>query len=142
MEIRVEGMLTNEQRSKMLEQIMSVLQIPSQAEFARRCGISIQNINGWIKRGTYNVELLAVRFPELNGDWLLTGEGPILKADRDARHEQAPPQVTEVQPGDFRRAIDAIAAEQKLTAKAQEQADKILSIMQSLAASYKRLSEG
>lgn len=114
----------------------------TQAEFARKLGISVQNINSWLSRGAYNVELLAVTFPELSGDWLLTGEEPMLKKNRVAK--QAPETYHQLPAGDaaLMRAMEAIATEQRMAAKAQEQTDKILSIMQSLAVSLKRLKKG
>lgn len=140
MEIRTEKMLTAEQRRRILERIMAHYGMNSQAEFGRFLGISAQNINSWLTKGTYNVELLAVSLPEISGDWLLTGEEPMLKADRVAKStEDVPPQQCPADAGELHRALEALAAEQRLTAKAQEQADKILSIMQLLATSVNRL---
>ena len=125
-------MLTAEQKRSMLERIMEHYGIFTQAELARKMGISAQNVNSWLTRGTFNVELVAVKCPELSGDWLLTGAEPMLKADR-------PLQDGSVAPTDIRKAVDAIAAEQRLTAKAQAQADKILAILNTLAESVKQL---
>ena len=126
MEIRTEKMLTAEQRRAILDRIMGHYNLGSQAEFARRLGISPQNVNSWWQRGTYNVELIAVCFPELSGDWLLTGEDPMLKADRVSTPAHAP--ATELS-----RALAALAEEQKLTAKAQAQADRLLAILHTIA---------
>ena len=125
MEIRTENMLSPEARRTILERIVEHYGIESQAEFARRLGTSPQNLNSWLARGTYNVELLAVSFPELSGDWLLTGEEPMLKKDRVPA---VPQEVT-----DLARALNAVAEEQKLTAKAQAQADKLLDVLNALA---------
>lgn len=126
MEIRTEQMLTDEQRRGILERIMAYYNFTSQAEFARRLGISPQNVNSWWQRGTYNVELIAVCFPELSGDWLLTGEEPMLKDDRVSTPAHDP--TSELQ-----RAMAALAEEQRLTAKAQEQADRLLAILHTIA---------
>ncbi len=122
MEIRTEKMLSPDARRQILERIMEHYEMESQAEFARRMGISAQNVSSWFARGTYNVELLAVSFPELSGDWLLTGEEPMLKAERDSGTP------------DLRRAFQAIVEEQRMTAKAQAQSDKLLGILRSLVA--------
>ena len=135
-------MLSSDQRRAILKQLMDHYGMFKQAEFARKLGISVQNVNSWLSKGTYNVELIAVTFPEISGDWLLTGEEPMLKKDRAPKVATVPTQPQTTDNGTMRRAIEAIAAEQKMTAKAQEQADKILSIMQSLAASLKRLQKG
>jgi hypothetical protein len=78
------------------------------------------------------VELLAVKFPDVSGDWLLRGEGPMMKEDRL-------PVPASADATDYRKTIDAIVAEQRLTAKAQAQADKILAILNSLADSFRKL---
>ena len=123
--------LTPERRRQMLERIKGHFGIDSNADFARRLGISPQNINSWFARGAFNELLLATTFPELSGDWLLTGEEPMLKADRSA--------VPQGGMNDLHRALAAIAEEQKLTARAQSQADKLIIILQSLSATLKKL---
>ena len=127
-------MLTAEQRRQMLERIIAHSGIESMADFARKLGMSPQNFNSWRVRGSFNAELLAVTFPELSGDWLLTGEGPMLKADR-----QLPPAPLPEATIDIHRALLAIAEEQKLTAKAQAQADKLLAVLHSLTAAFQQL---
>lgn len=141
MEIRTDKMLSSDQRREMLKRIMDHYGMFTQAEFARKLGISVQNINSWLSRGAYNVELLAVTFPELSGDWLLTGEEPMLKKDRAAKTSETYHQLPA---GDaaLMRAMETIATEQRMAVKAQEQTDKLLSIMQSLAVSLKRLKKG
>lgn len=137
METRTEKMLTADERRAIVERIIKHYGIESMADFARRLGISPQNVNSWRTRGTYNVELLAVTFPELSGDWLLTGEEPMLKADR--RLPVAPdPTIAALGDIDTRRALEALLVEQKLTAKAQAQTDQLLSIMKMLASSMNK----
>jgi len=134
METRNDKMLSAEERRDILGRIMEHYGISSQAEMARRVGVSAQNVSSWFSRGTYNVELIAVSFPELSGDWLLTGEEPMLKADRTGGKSE-----TDM---DLRKAIAAIAEEQRLTAKAQAQADKLLAVMHTLADAARRSQGG
>ena len=137
MKTKTEQMLSYEERRQMLVEIMKHYRIDTKAELARRLGLTAQNISGWFTKDSFNVELVAVKFPEISGDWLLRREGPMLKRERDAREEDT---IMEVTSADAKRALIALVQEQKLTAKAQEQADKILEILRSLAASFKRLS--
>ncbi len=130
MEIKTEKTLSAESRRKMLEDIMEHFGIESQAAFAKRLGITPQNMSSWFSRGAYNEEVLAVAFPELSGDWLLLGEGPMLKADRTV--------TVKPSDSDLHRALAAIAEEQRLTARAQSQADKLIAICQTLSAALKK----
>ena len=134
MKIRTEEMLSADERHDMLEQIKEYYGFESQAEFARKIGVSTQVLNSWYTRECFNIELLAVKFPELSGDWLLRGERPMLKKDKA---EMTVPATTM----DVQSALAALAQEQKLTAKAQDQTDKIMQVMESIAASLKRLSK-
>lgn len=140
MEIRTSDMLTSEQRAQMLEKIIDHFGFKSQAEFARHIGISPQNINSWRTRGTYNVELLAVRFPELSGDWLLTGEGPMLKSERGP----APAPAETVRPApathaDLKRVLDALSTEQRMTEQAVANTEKVMSVLKTLSAAVEKL---
>lgn len=137
MEIRTDDMLSAEQRKQILENVMSHYGYFTQADFARKLGVSTQNLNSWFIRGTYNVELLAVKCPEISGDYLLTGELPMLKSERSGCF----PQGTEPMPEDLHKAVAAIVAEQKMTAKAQQQADKLLGVLHTLANSVRAFSK-
>lgn len=51
----------------------------SEAEFARAIGVSKQNLLGWKKRNSYDINKILDTFPSVNRHWLLTGEGQMLK---------------------------------------------------------------
>ncbi len=54
----------------------------SDAEFARFLGIPPQNLSKWKARNTYDVELIYTKCPEINPEWLLTGQGETLKSNQ------------------------------------------------------------
>lgn len=62
-------------KSLMLEQLRTAKKIKTKSLFAEVLGISTQNLNGWYKRNAYNTDILLRAFPDLNPQWLLTGEG-------------------------------------------------------------------
>ena len=70
---------------KRLKAIIDFLGI-SQNEFGRRLGVSSTVISHWMtgRNGpsANNLENLLQIFPQFDGDWLLRGEGTMLKADR------------------------------------------------------------
>lgn len=54
----------------------------NKAHFANLLGISPQGLSTWIKRESFDIELLYSKCEGISSDWLLTGEGPMLKEER------------------------------------------------------------
>lgn len=65
-------------KSLMLEQLRAAKKIQTKTLFAEILGISTQNLNNWYKRNVYDASVLMRAFPDLNPQWLLTGEGEML----------------------------------------------------------------
>lgn len=57
----------------------------SKAEFARQMGESSQTVSNWVSRGAGKTVLNKIlsKFPEVNTNWLLTGDGVMLNPDRE-----------------------------------------------------------
>lgn len=55
------------------------------ADFARFIGIKSQALSNWYSRNTLDVHILSAKFPEVDGNWLLTGEGEMLRSDRTTK---------------------------------------------------------
>ena len=51
----------------------------NKAKFAKMLGIQPQTINGWIVRNTFDPELIYSKCEGVSGDWLLSGEGDMIK---------------------------------------------------------------
>lgn len=49
-------------------------------EFARQLGVTQGCISGWQKRGTFDLKLVAEKYPDVSAEWLLRGEGEMLRA--------------------------------------------------------------
>lgn len=64
-----------------LNKIRKYKEFKSDADFARFLEIPAQNLSKWKARNTYDIELLYTKCPEINPEWLLTGQGPMLKED-------------------------------------------------------------
>lgn len=62
-----------------IRELMQEKKISSEAEFARRLGISKQAITKWKARNTYDISRILDLYPDVSQIWLLTGEGPMLK---------------------------------------------------------------
>jgi len=61
-----------------VKEIMKVYNLRSQTELAKKLGISPQLLAYWIKNDSLDIEKIKESFPDLSGDWLLTGDGQML----------------------------------------------------------------
>ena len=61
----------------------------SMAEFARYLGIKAQALSNWYTRNTFDIHILSDKFPEIDANWLLRGEGPMLKEDSDGEVKES-----------------------------------------------------
>lgn len=52
----------------------------NKAKFANKLGIRPQTINSWESRETFDAELLYAKCEDISGDWLLSGEGNMLRS--------------------------------------------------------------
>ena len=55
----------------------------NKAQFSKRLGVTAQSISAWITRSSFDAELIFTKCEGVSGDFLLSGEGPILKKDRE-----------------------------------------------------------
>ena len=63
----------------------------NKAQFASRLGITPQGLSTWIKRESFDIELVFSKCEDISAQWLLTGEGEMLKPNDTASNEQADP---------------------------------------------------
>ena len=64
----------------------------NKAQFAKILGVSPQTISAWLARDTFNSELIYTKCRYLNADWLLTGEGNMLKTNTSGADEALCPE--------------------------------------------------
>lgn len=70
-------------KSEMLKCLILHYTNGNQAQFANMIGVPAQNISAWLKRDTFDVELLFSKCEGVSAEWLLThGEGQMLSKDR------------------------------------------------------------
>lgn len=81
-------------RALMVENLVNCFCDGNKARFAQILGVRPQTINGWISRNSFDAELVYEKFGEVSAEWLLTGEGEMLKASRiektETNHESQP----------------------------------------------------
>lgn len=77
------------ERERLL-QLINYYSNGNKTAFAKKLGISPQTINSWIIRNSYNVDLIYSKCNEVSSDWLLTGNGNMLRDDKPATDVQKP----------------------------------------------------
>lgn len=65
----------------MLEQLISHYTDGNKSKFASMLDIKPQTISTWLTRRTFDAELIYSKCDSVSGDWLLSGEGKMIKSD-------------------------------------------------------------
>ncbi len=65
-------------KSQMLEQLTNYYTNGNKANFANMIGIKPQLLSNWIKRNTFDAELLYQTCKGISADWLLSGKGDMI----------------------------------------------------------------
>lgn len=66
----------------------------NKSEFARMMGVSPQAINTWISRNTFDIDIVYAKCINISPEWLLTGNGPMLKTSSDNKTNVEQQQVS------------------------------------------------
>ena len=61
----------------------------NKAQFASLLGVSAQTISAWINRKTFDAELIYTKCRDVSPEWLLTGNGNMLKSEHQLGRVQA-----------------------------------------------------
>lgn len=68
-------------KKRMLEELISFYTDGNKAQFACMIGVKPQVISAWIARNTFDNELLYANCKNLSADWLLSGEGSMIRGN-------------------------------------------------------------
>lgn len=125
----------------MLKEIREYYKLHRNNDFAKFMGLSEQNAYSWTKRSFMDLELVYSKCPEINPEWLLSnGEvGTMLRpaqsnnnnivGDNNVNNTQVTGNMSAADSEALNNAIAALAENQKLFSKYQEQIDTILNIL-------------
>lgn len=73
----------------MLYQLINYFSKGSKSQFANMLGIKVQTISAWLARNTFDAELIFTKCKVVSGDWLLSGEGEMLR-DNEIMQKKMP----------------------------------------------------
>lgn len=79
-------MFSHMDKSHILNELKKYYKFESNTDFASFLGISPQNLSNWYARNTIDYDLIYTKCENIDGDWLLSGEGEMLKNDKRTIH--------------------------------------------------------
>lgn len=85
-------------KREMLDAIVAYFTHGNKAKFATMLGVSAQTISAWGTRNTFDTELIYTKCIGISAEWLLTGEGSMLREERSEGITHAVPQVPTPKP--------------------------------------------
>lgn len=77
-------------KREMLDAIIAYFTHGNKAKFATMLGVSAQTISAWGTRNTFDTELIYTKCRGISADWLLTGEGDMIKNETTNQFNQSP----------------------------------------------------
>ena len=121
--------MENTTKQRLIEFLKSIEMRPS--TFEKKCGFA----NGYLSAlkdspSSERIEIILKTFPQLSRVWLLAGEGPML--NEGTTITQSNVNGDNNVNTDLKNAINEIGEQRKITAKAQEQIDRLLAIIERL----------
>lgn len=120
----------------MLKEIREYYKLYKNIDFAQFFGLSEQNAYSWTKRGFMDIELVYEKCPDIDPEWLLSNgeKGQMLRKDNSQNvigdnNTTANGDINGASNEALNKALDALAQEQKMCAKFQEQHDAFIEIL-------------
>ena len=84
-------------KSFIINQIKLHLGIKTDSEFAEFLGVKQPTVSTWRKRNTIDYDLIITKCNDIDANWLLTGEGEMLKSDNNTPAVAEPQLGTDVE---------------------------------------------
>lgn len=85
--INVKKRRRNMDKRIVLQSIINYYTDGNKTQFAKLLGITPSAVTAWLRRGTYDVQLICTNCTNINPSYLLTGDGPMLLS-RDSKTEE------------------------------------------------------
>lgn len=68
-------------KKERLEALIAYYSDGKPTKFAKTIGVAPSTISSWLKRNTFDHELLFAKCENISAEWLITGEGDMLKQE-------------------------------------------------------------
>ena len=125
MEIKVD-------KSIIINELKKYLNIKTDSEFAKFLGLKQNTISSWKSRNSLDYDLIISKCDQINANWLLTGEGEMLKSKVSNNNLEPDNNFEEIQGLTDIAFYDIQLSEEKL-----KKANKRIELLEELVESYK-----
>lgn len=87
-------------KTQVLDRIKGYYKLKSNAKLALFLGVAPTTVSSWYSRATFDIDILYSKCVDLSFDWLLTGEGPMLRDSKNPEETTVgvPPNATPISP--------------------------------------------
>ena len=93
------------EKKEILLQIIDYYTGGNQRQFASMLGVAPQTINSWVRRNTYDVDVLRAKCVDINAEYLLTGEGEMLLSQDSKTEEKEEKEVQGINKEDIDKLV-------------------------------------
>ncbi len=116
-----------------ISELMDYKKIKTKRQLAAFLEVSEQNLADWIRRNSPNIKIICNKLPEIDANWLITGEGEMLKqTTKTGGNAQGEGAMNHSNSNIIiEKFLDEIAQQRKLTQSVIEQNNQLLRIIES-----------
>lgn len=72
-------------KSLIIKEIMKIYNFRKYGDFADFLGVNQQVLSNWVKRNTFDLELIYTKCDKISPDYLITGTGEILRGNQESQ---------------------------------------------------------
>lgn len=80
-------MVDKKVKNRQIKMLVNYYSNGNKSDFARKIGITPQGLSSWITRGTFDLEIIYSKCENISADWLLSGEGNMIKDEAISQNE-------------------------------------------------------
>lgn len=80
-------MVDKKVKNQQIRMLVNYYSNGNKSDFARKIGITPQGLSSWITRGTFDLEIIYSKCENISADWLLSGEGNMIKDEAISQNE-------------------------------------------------------
>ena len=118
------SIIPKERRIEMMKELTKHYHLERKADFAKKSGMSKLTAYNWIVKGDFDeVKLYEIFDGEISGEWLLSGDGPMLKSEIISTPDNS--EEVEKYKNEIESLKNTLKKEEERYAKLEQRCDKL-----------------